>query len=310
MNVCKIWDQSPHNAFTDLIRYRGRWLCVFREGSNHVSDRGTLRLIGSDDGEKWQPLSQLLAAEGDLRDGKFSITAQGVLMLNAAVVRTTTRGRQVQSLSYFSADGMQWQGPHEIGDPGFWLWRSEWHKTAAYSIAYTIGKDRFARLYRSDDGSHFTTLVDDLQVENGPSEFALLFRDDDTALCLLRRDNMNGRGGDNGLLGLAQPPYTEWSWHDIGCRIGGPEMIELSDGRVVAAVRKYHFNSIGTCDAEWLELCWLHEENGTLETIMKLPSGGDCGYAGMVWHEGRLWISYYSSHEARASIYLAKVELP
>jgi hypothetical protein len=29
----------------------------------------------------------------------------------------------------------------------------------------------------------------------------------------------------------------------------------------------------------------------------------------MVWHDGLLWISYYSSHEGKANIYLAKVRL-
>jgi hypothetical protein len=30
----------------------------------------------------------------------------------------------------------------------------------------------------------------------------------------------------------------------------------------------------------------------------------------MVWHEDLLWISYYSSHEGKTSIYLAKVKVP
>ena len=32
------------------------------------------------------------------------------------------------------------------------------------------------------------------------------------------------------------------------------------------------------------------------------------GYAGMVWYENMLWVSYYSSHEGKTSIYLAKVK--
>lgn len=307
MIVRKIWGHAPHNAFTDLIRYRGRWLCVFREGSRHVSDDGVLRIIASDDGETWQALAQLSVAAGDLRDGKFSITPQGGLMLNAAVVSGATAQRQVQSLSYFSSDGAQWQGPHEIGDPGYWLWRIEWYGQRAYGIGYSLGKGRSVRLYCSDDGRHFTTQLATLHDEHGPSESALLFRDDGAALCLLRRDNMNGRGGDNGLLGSSRPPYTEWSWRDLGCRIGGPEMIALADGRIVAAVRKYSFDTTGTCLEEWLELCWLHEQSATLECIIRLPSGGDCGYAGMVWHEGAVWISYYSSHEGGAAIYLVQI---
>lgn len=308
MIVRKIWDRAPHNAFTDLIRYHGRWLCVFREGSGHVSDDGALSLITSDEGDEWRPLARL-TADGDLRDGKFSITPCGELMLNAALLRTVGGQRQVQSLCYLSVDGEHWSAPREVGEPGYWIWRIEWHKGFAYGIGYTIGKERSLRLYRSSDGAHFEPLVATLHDENGPSEFALLFRDDERALCLLRRDNLLARGGDNGLLGVARPPYTEWSWRDIGCRIGGPEMVPLADGRVVAAVRKYRFDDAGKVAGEWLELCWLNEESAALDTIVALPSGDDCGYAGMVWHQGVLWISYYSSHEGRSAIYLAQIGL-
>lgn len=43
---------------------------------------------------------------------------------------------------------------------------------------------------------------------------------------------------------------------------------------------------------------------------LTLPSRGDNSYTGLVWHEGLLWVSYYSSHEGKTSIYLAKVRLP
>jgi hypothetical protein len=42
---------------------------------------------------------------------------------------------------------------------------------------------------------------------------------------------------------------------------------------------------------------------------MPIERGGDCSYPGMVWHDGLLWISYYSSHEHRACIYLARVDM-
>jgi hypothetical protein len=43
--------------------------------------------------------------------------------------------------------------------------------------------------------------------------------------------------------------------------------------------------------------------------LVRLPSGGDCSYPGMVWHGNELWISYYSSHEdSTTSIYLSRLE--
>ncbi len=41
-----------------------------------------------------------------------------------------------------------------------------------------------------------------------------------------------------------------------------------------------------------------------------------CGLRGwfhvkhVVFHDGLLWMSYYSSHEKKSSIYLAKIKLP
>ena len=45
---------------------------------------------------------------------------------------------------------------------------------------------------------------------------------------------------------------------------------------------------------------------GRLTEFLKLPSGGDTSYAGLVLHGGLLWISYYSSHEGKTAVYLAK----
>jgi hypothetical protein len=51
----KIWDRAPHNAFTDLVRFEGQWLCVFREGEGHAGGAdGKVRLISSPDGKAWR----------------------------------------------------------------------------------------------------------------------------------------------------------------------------------------------------------------------------------------------------------------
>ena len=52
MDVRMIWDKAPHNAFTDLMRFKGQWYCAFREGKGHVCDEGKLRVIRSTDGRE------------------------------------------------------------------------------------------------------------------------------------------------------------------------------------------------------------------------------------------------------------------
>ncbi|MCK5464385.1 MAG: hypothetical protein KAI95_15260, partial [Bacteroidales bacterium] len=56
-------------------------------------------------------------------------------------------------------------------------------------------------------------------------------------------------------------------------------------------------------------LCLVDPVKGDMKECLKLPSGGDTSYAGMVEHEGSIWISYYSSHEEKTAIYLARVRL-
>jgi hypothetical protein len=298
VDVKKIWDGAPHNAFTDLVRFRDRWYCVFREGKAHVSPDGALRIITSADGDKWESAALITSTNSDLRDAKITVTPDGKLMLCGAEALHDKSKHTHQSLAWFSQDGRTWSDRHEIGDPDFWLWRVTWHQDTAYGIGYGCGKDQSVRLYSSRDGQKFSTLVERLFDAGYPNESSLVFVDD-TAYCLLRRDG----SPNSGLIGVSQKPFTKWEWKDLGVRIGGPHMIRLSDGRFVAAVR-LHDQQVRT------SLCWIDPKAGTLTEFLKLPSGGDTSYAGLVMHEDLLWVSYYSSHEAKTSIYLAKVKLP
>jgi hypothetical protein len=131
-----------------------------------------------------------------------------------------------------------------------------------------------------------------------PNETSLVFAADGTSYCLLRR----GGQPNTAQLGIAYPPYTNWTWKDLGIRIGGPHMIRLPDGRIVAAVRRHEG---GTRTS----LHWLDPVNASLIEFLRLPSGGDTSYAGLVWHQGLLWVGYYASHEGKANIYLARVKI-
>lgn len=290
----KIWDQAPHNAFTDLVRFQDRWFCVFREGRGHVSPDGALRVITSADGAKWESAALITSTNSDLRDAKITVTPDDQLMLCGAEALHDKSKHTHRSLVWFSKDGRTWSDKLEIVDPDFWLWRVTWHQGKAYGIGYSCGTNKSIRLYASNDGKKFDTLVERLFDVGYPNETSLVF-DGDTAYCLLRRDG----NPKTGLLGVSQPPYAKWEWKDLGKQIGGPHMLGLPDGRLVAAVR---ING-GT------SLCWVDPQSGKLSEFLKLPSGGDTSYAGLVLHDGLLWVSYYSSHEGKTAIYLAKVRI-
>jgi hypothetical protein len=142
-------------------------------------------------------------------------------------------------------------------------------------------------------------MVDELLTGDFPNESAMLFTGDETGWCLVRREE----GPKTALLGSSRPPHRGWEWKDLGLRLGGPQMIKLPDGRVVVAARMYD----GTVRTS---LSWLNLNEAKLKEFLRLPSGGDSSYPGMVFRDGVLWVSYYSSHEGKTAIYLAKVKLP
>ncbi len=313
VSVRKIWDQAPHSAFTDLVRFQDRWHCVFREGESHVTSDGTIRIISSADGETWSSIAHFPREPGqDLRDPKLEITPDGRLMMLALDRRDLAEDvLEFYSLVWFSTDGKEWSPPQRVAEPDFLLWRVTWHEGTAYGGGYADhraaghrpqpGRVRPA-IQESRDGVRFETLFLSYSLAGPPNETAIVFRDDGTAVCLLRRDGKE----NTAQIGTSQPPYTQWNWKDLNVIIGGPDLLVLPDGRMVASGRQHLPDGERRDPVLW----WVDPEAATATEILELPSGGDTSYAGMVLYKGLLWISYYSSHEDKTSIYLAKVALP
>lgn len=300
ISVVRIWDRAPHNAFTDLIRFEGRWYCAFREGMAHASPDGAIRVITSADGNDWMTAAELRIPGGDLRDPKLSITPDRRLMLSAVVAYPPGGPTRHQTLAWFSVDGRNWYEPFRIGDRNFWLWRVIWHRGNAYSVAYSTTEERFLRFYTGPGGMRFQAIGDRICEDPAASEATLLFDDsDDSALCLVRRDGERATA----LLGTSRQPYRAWRWSELNVRIASPHMIRVPGGRILVAGRLYE-PEVHT------GLCWLDPRTLTLTEFLPLPSGGDTGYPGLVHWAGSLWVSYYSSHEGRAAIYFAQVKLP
>jgi hypothetical protein len=302
LSVEKIWDRAPHNAFTDLIRWRGRWYCTFREAEAHVGGDGRIRILESADGRRWEPVA-LIAEEGvDLRDPKLSITPDDQLMVVAggSVYRGTKTllGRQPRVMS--SRDGREWTAPRHVLEEGEWLWRITWHEGKAYGVSYSTTErnesDWTLKLFVRADGVSYDLLTR-LNVPGRPNETTLSVLPDGEMIALVRRE----AGDASGSIAASRPPYTCWSWTDTKHRLGGPNFLRLPDGSLWAAGRSYPSGA---------KTVLARMTRESYEPVLTLPSGGDSSYPGLVWHDGLLWLSYYSSHEGKAAIYLAKVKLP
>jgi hypothetical protein len=298
VEVRKIWDLAPHNAFTDLVRYKDDWYCAFREGRGHVSEDGKIRVIRSADGEKWGSAALVDSAGYDLRDAGISEMPDGRLMLlGGATVVGPPRGGTGTFVS-FSADGQQWTPPRIVLEPGRWLWKTTWHDGKAYGVAYSTAGHGPCALMASDDGIEFREHVGKLLDDGWPTEARVRFDESGNAYCLQRRD----KSPNSAMLGRAKAPYDQWRWSDLGVYLGGPNFVRTPGGEWIAVGRLLDGGARTS-------IVWLDAERGALTELARLPSGGDTSYPGLVWHENVLWVSYYSSHEARTSIYLAKVKI-
>ncbi len=299
--VTRIWDKDPHSAFTDLVWWKDRFICVFRTGSKHVSDDGTIKMLSSEDGQQWNDVIRFTASTGDLRDPKLAIGPENELYVYAASALRDKQQHTHQTVQWNSDDGKNWPVRLEIGEPDSWLWRVTRHTTGYYGWGYGTNKERFIRLYKSPTGHRFEPITPKLLADKGyPNETAMIM-EGDQAWCLLRRD---GKAPLNtALLGTAKAPFTDWTWRDTGTQIGGPAMLRLPSGQFLVTARLYDAPQARTA------LCQLDIEHAKLKELVTLPSSGDSSYAGMVWHRQKLWISYYSSHEGKSSIYFAEVDI-
>jgi hypothetical protein len=299
-DVRKIWDAAPHNAFTDLVRWRDRWYCTFREGAGHISDEGAVRVISSADGREWQSVALLAEPGKDLRDPKLSITPDDRLMLLGGTRTPSKTDRLMQSWVAFSTDGKMFSPRQMVADEGQWLWRTTWQKGVAFGVGYgdktwnMESSDWFSRSYKSADGVHYDEITS-FQSYPGLTEASLQFDDSGRMYCVHRRD----AGTKTALLGTSDAPYTNWTWRDTGFHFGGPALIQQK-GRWWAAGRWV----VGQAKTV---LARVDFEKGTIEPVLYLHSGGDCSYPGLVASGDELWMSYYSSHEGKAAIYLARI---
>jgi hypothetical protein len=314
VEVKPIWDRAPHSAFTDLIYWKDRFICAFREGRSHVSTDGRIRILSSADGKTWTPTAELNLEGFDLRDAGLCVAPGGKLMLvgGAAPRKNDNESAPTGTFVAFSEDGVTWSAPTIVVPPGRWMWRVTWTLASsaesaapggdtAYGVSYAAPDGRpFTALLTSEDGVHYRELVSQMCGDGYPTEATLRFGPDGTLFCLQRRDG--GESENSALLGTSKAPYTEWKWHDLKIYFGGPNFIQVPSGQWIAAGRTL-------TDGPKTELALLDVEQKSLHPILRLPSGGDTSYPGLVWHDDFLWVSYYSSHEGKAKIYLAKVRL-
>ena len=311
--VQKIYDALSHAAFTSLTKFKGRYYCSFREGWSHVFDEdgnaeGRVKILSSKDGKQWETVADIGLDSTDLRDPKLSVTPDGRLMvtIGGSVYRNRVLVRTEPQVC-FSSDGKAFSEPRPIQiDPAFrgthdWVWRITWHEGTGYGISYRNGE---AVLLKTLDGISYDGVCT-LSPASDPkegflNEATIRFLGDGRMAVLIRRDP------GKALLGLAPPPFKEWSWVEEPLHVGGPDFLVRDGSTLIVGGRSFahpgHVKTVlykGTIDGD-LD-----------ERYVLLPSGGDTSYPGLLVEGDKLWVSYYSSEgsDGKAAIFLAKLPL-
>jgi hypothetical protein len=154
-----------------------------------------------------------------------------------------------------------------------------------------------AFLVRTENGKYYEKLVK-IEIAGDPSESTIRFDRNDKMYVLIRND-----GGDRmGVLAESDFPYRDLSYNPLKIKLGGPNFLFLNSDHLVIASRYYEKTGSSTA------LLVTDLEGNVLKT-MKLPSGGDTSYPGMVIYKNKLWVAYYSSHEGKTSIYMAVIPI-
>lgn len=323
ITVRKIWDKAPYNAFTDLLRFNGKFYCTFREGSGHVPGKngtnGEIRVLVSKTGEKWESVALLKKDGIDLRDPKLSITPKGKLMVicgGSIYKNDSLLGRHPQ-VSFSNKEGKDFSVPEKVnlgsvGNNYDWIWRVTWHNNTGYGVDYQIGpKDRFHGggskivLVKTKDGKNFN-LVHEFHVTDFPNESTIRFNKKGRMYILIRRE----LGDKMGEIATSIPSYKDWTFHKLSLRLGGPNFIFLNKKQLILGSRIYYKKNNTEIDRLGIMLTNL---NGKIDTTIVLPSGGDTGYPGLCLYNDTLLVTYYSnqfnsnSFNSHTSIYMAKI---
>lgn len=317
-SVRRVFHNGEHNAFTDLVRFKGKFYLTFRScpQGHMVHPTASIIILTSDDTREWRQVHRFHVEQRDTRDPHFLVFRDKLFVYTGTWYSGPTTLAVAdydlnKHLGYaaWSDDGTKWHSPIMLeGTFGHYIWRA----AALGDKAYLCGrrKAEFAIAPRGEGGAVQSLMLesDDGLIwrkravfqETAGDETAFLFEPDGSVLAVGRR------GGAPAQLLRSSPPYTQWSRKDLGRYVGGPLLTKWGDHTIVGGRKTTKESGAKT------SLCWLVGDQ--LHEFAEFPSGGDNSYPGFVeLAPGRALVSYYSSHERDAAgkqitaIYLAEL---
>ena len=314
---------EDHNAFTDLVRFKGKIYLAFRKseiGHGVYPDSQIIIRSSEDEGMTWLDVYRFSIPDRDTRDPHFLIFKEKLFVYTGTWDARPLLKNQFQlndhvGYAVATIDGKTWTPPRLLeGTHGHYIWRAATNEKQAYLCARRV-KD-YVRTTTRAQRAHLTEQVL-LTSEEGwvwkhhamvqpdyGNETAYRIEEDGTLWGVART------GYGPAQLIRSSPPYQRFQRMALDRPMGGPMLAKWNDLYITGGRNTLYGKRV-------CALYWLAEDR--LHPILELPSGGDCSYPGFVQlDENRALISYYSSHEGYprkpgreppSSIFVAELEL-
>ena len=318
-NVRRVFHNGEHNAFTDLIRFQGRYFLTFRScpDGHMVHPTASIIILSSKDLKRWEQVHQFSVPMRDTRDPHF-LDFKGQLFVYTGTWysgETTLPPSEYdlnKHLGYaaWSGDGKQWHSPVMLeGTFGHYIWKAAEYDGKAYLCGrrkhqFDVrprgeGPEVESAMLVSEDGLVWKTAA--LFQEQRGDETVFQFQADGSVLAIGRR------GSDKAQILRSKPPYQQWQRKELDRYIGGPMLVRWGNRWVVGGRRN-------TDRGPKTSLCWLVGDE--LYEFAELPSGGDNSYPSLLpLSSTQAVMSWYSTHEKGAkgksitAIYMADLEV-
>ena len=296
-----------HNAFTDLLGWKGHYYLSFRTAQHHgCPPNGDVLIMRSEGLKDWEICARIDTGADDRDPTLIDAGDRLGVVFGTWYPRwgdgtRSITGEPMDLISHISIsrDGLSWSAPRQVYGVNYWMWRILPLDDQFYCAAYHFGKrsDRTMRtvhLLRSDDLFDWT-LVCQMRSGGGSGEPVLYQTEPGVLHCVIRAIEPQ----NHSWLGRSFAPYTEWRWEDLGVMIHAPVVLNVS-GRWIVAGRSQECDlPKGTCETDSGHHCSVWEIRDTkAHHLLTVPSGGDCSYSGLaVGPNDEVAMSYYSQHE-------------
>jgi len=279
-SVREIWNSGLHAAFTDLAFFNDKFYVAFREGPDHdaTEGNGSIRVIRFEEGG---PIEEVIHVEmdADLRDPKLLILGDGNIYVTFAGFPPSTGPRTIKNYVANLATGTVVAIDDSLES---WLWRMSAVGSQLMGFSYKIDS------LVSDPVKGFFVVLDE--------NFSVLEKiaSPISGECTIRKSTVEKiyaicRARDNSMkLGELENQHSRnFAWSSISPSIGGPNFVVFNDEFGLVGGRFYGSRGLRTSIAS------ISFRDGKVTELLRLPSGGDTGYPGLLLANNTLYVSYY-----------------